>query len=339
VGRSITVLFPPDRVAEEAEFQRRIAAGQRVEHFETVRIRKNGSHIDISVTLSPILDETGRPAAISKIARDITARKRAENRLRAHENLLRITLASIGDAVINTDNAGRVTFMNPVGERLTGWSDGEARGRPLQDVFRIVNEKTGQGVENPATRALRDGIIVGLANHTLLIARDGTRRPIDDSAAPIHDDDGRIFGTVLVFRDVSARRATEHGLQQLAAIVASSDDAIVGKTVDGIVTSWNAGAERIFGYSAAEMLGRPITVLFPPDRLGEEADLMARVGRGERVEHFDTVRVRKTGEPIHVSVTLSSVRNEDGEIVGLSKSARDITERLELIARERGGPP
>jgi PAS domain S-box-containing protein len=335
IGRSITILFPPDRLPEETEFQRRIRAGQRVEHFETVRVRKDGTLVDISVSLSPIPDVQGRPVAISKIARDITSRKRAESQLRAQENLLRMTLTSIGDAVITTDEAGRVTFLNPIAERLTGWSAAESQGRPLTDVFRIVDEETGRGVENPVTRALREGVVVGLANHTVLIDRSGVRRPIDDSAAPIHDDAGRVLGAVLVFRDVSVRREADQALQRLAAIVTSSDDAIVSKTMNGVVTSWNEGAERIFGYSASEMIGRPITTLFPPDRRGEEEHFMERIGRGERVEHFDTIRVRKTGEPIHVSVTLSPIRDRSGQIVGVSKIARDIGERVELAAREQ----
>jgi PAS domain S-box-containing protein len=335
IGQPITILFPPDRLDEEVEFRRLIRAGQRVEHFETVRVRKDGTLVDISVTLSPIPDEMGRPIAISKIARNITARKRTESRLGAQENLLRMTLASIGDAVITTDQAGRVTFLNPIGEELTGWTDAEARGRPLSDVFQIVNELSGHPVEDPTSRALREGIVVGLANHTVLIDRAGVRHPIDDSAAPIRDESGRIFGAVLVFRDVSARRKADEAMQRLAAIVDSSDDAIVSKTIEGIVTSWNGGAQRIFGYTASEMIGRPITTLFPPDRLGEEADFMERIGRGQRVEHFDTIRVRKTGELIHVSVTLSPIRAEDGRIVGVSKIARDIGERVELAERER----
>jgi PAS domain S-box-containing protein len=127
----------------------------------------------------------------------------------------------------------------------------------------------------------------------------------------------------------------EEDLQRLAAIVDSSDDAIVGKTLQGIVTSWNAGAERMFGYTPAEIVGRPITVLFPPDRLVEEAEILSRISRGERVEHFETVRVRKDGRFLHVSVTVSPIRNKQGDIVGASKIARDVTERVKLIAREQ----
>src|SRR5262249_58214935 len=129
--------------------------------------------------------------------------------LHRQSELLRITLASIGDAVICTDAGGRVTFMNGVAAALTGWPQAEAVGWPLTEVFRIVNDRTRAPVENPALRALREGTTTGMANHTVLIARDGTERPIDDSAAPIRDDIGAPMGAVLVFRDVNQRRGAE----------------------------------------------------------------------------------------------------------------------------------
>ena len=133
--------------------------------------------------------------------------------LQEQREWLRVTLSSIGDAVITTDIKGCVTFLNPVAESLTGWTQDEAAGVPLESVFKIVNEETRQTVENPATRALREGVIVGLANHTLLIAKDGTERPVDDSAAPIRKSSGKVAGVVLVFRDVSERRQQERLVQ------------------------------------------------------------------------------------------------------------------------------
>jgi two-component system CheB/CheR fusion protein len=131
--------------------------------------------------------------------------------------LLQATLSSVGDAVIATDASGNVAFLNPVAQGLTGWTQEEAAGEPLDRVFRIVNEDTRRPVENPATRALREGTVVGLANHTVLIARDGTERPIEDSAAPIKDDAGRVGGCVLVFRDVTERRMAERAVRDALA--------------------------------------------------------------------------------------------------------------------------
>lgn len=152
-------------------------------------------------------------AALEKVSlrRRLAAQQRA---LERSQNQLRVTLASIGDGVIATDLAGQVTFMNPVAEALTGWPAAEARGRPLAEVFAIVQESSREPAENPALRALREGRVVGLANHTLLIARDGSERPIDDSAAPIRDALGEVFGAVLVFRDVTYRHRLEDELHQ-----------------------------------------------------------------------------------------------------------------------------
>src|SRR5438132_11157405 len=272
-------------------------------------------------------EERLRSVALQNAQSILLARRRAEEELRKQSEWLRITLASIGDAVISADADGRLTFMNGVAESLTGWPQAEAIGRPLSDVFRIVNERTREPVENPAVRALREGTIVGPANHTILIARDGTERLIDDSAAPIRDDSGAAVGAVLVFRDITGRRGAEEAQARLAAIVESSQDAIVSKTLDGIILSWNSGAERLFGYAPHEAIGRPVTLIIPPDRQDEEYEILARIARGERVEHFETVRVSKQGRPIDISLTVSPVRDSAGRIIGASKVARAITDR------------
>jgi PAS domain S-box-containing protein len=157
--------------------------------------------------------ESNRTESILLAIEDITARKRTEEALAAHQEWLRVTLRSIGDAVIATDIAGRVTLMNPVAEVLTGWPATEAAGKPLEQVFRIVHEETRQTVENPVTKAVREGAVVGLANHTLLIGKGGEERPIDDSAAPIRDASGGVIGVVLVFHDITERRRIERAAQ------------------------------------------------------------------------------------------------------------------------------
>ena len=276
-----------------------------------------------------------RAVALQNSQSILAARRQAEEALRLHSEWLRITLASIGDAVITTDAGGRVTFMNAVAQALTGWSQTDALGQLLTDVFPIVHEETRQPVDNPALRALKTGTIVRLANHTVLLARTGEERPIDDSAAPIRDESGATIGAVLVFRDVSERKRTDLFRAHLAAIVESSDDAIVSKTLQGIILSWNKGAERLFGYTASEAVGQPVTMLIPPERRDEEHDILARIARGTPIEHFETVRLSKDGRRLDVSLTVSPIRDASGGIVGASKVARDISRRKTLEARDR----
>lgn len=270
------------------------------------------------------------------------AMRRARYRASERGELLRVTLGSIGDAVLSTDIDGRVTYLNPVAESLTGWTAQDALGRPVGEIFRIVDEKKHEPVESPVTRALRDGIVTGLANHTVLITRDGVERPIDDSAAPIKDDHGRVAGCVLIFRDISERRRWEEqdssralSARLLASIVESSDDAIISKSLEGIIQSWNAGAERLLGYSAEEAVGRHISLIIPPDRMAEEDHIIASLRAGRRVEHFETERVRKDGTLIQLSLTVSPVRDAEGNVTGASKIARDITERRRAEAERQ----
>src|SRR5690606_16536718 len=180
----------------------------------------------------------------------------------------------------------------------------------------------------------RERRIVELANHTSLVGRDGSEVPIEDTAAPIHSRDGEIAGAVLVFRDVTTtRRAIEASLF-LAAIVQSSDDAIIGQTLDGNIASWNRGAEKLYGYTAAEAIGQPMSLLVPEDHSDEVPEIIERVKRGENIEHFETERVRKDGRRVHVSLTISPVMDGEGEVMGASKVARDITARIEEDRRK-----
>ncbi|HEX8000945.1 MAG TPA: PAS domain S-box protein [Pyrinomonadaceae bacterium] len=411
------------------------------------------------------------------------ARARAESvaqALRESREQFSTTLKSIGDAVIATNADGLVTFMNAVAEELTGWELQQARGRSLAEVFRIVNEQTRSEVESPVSKVFREDRIVGLANHTLLLAKDGREIPIEDSGAPIRDEAGRITGVVLVFHDVTERRRTEMALgkseeryrafvensseaiwrcefeppvsidlpedlmieeyyksgylaecndamaqmygferaqeiigarlddllvrsdaanveflrsfarsgfrladvesheldregqekfflnnlvgiiedrlllrvwgtqnditerkraeeirARLAAIVESSNDAIIGKTLEGIVTNWNKSAQQMYGYSEEEIIGQPISVIVPQECAGELTKILERIRNGEPVNYLETVRVRKDGTRINVSISVSPIRNSTGRIIGAATIARDITERIRLFEREQ----
>jgi PAS domain S-box-containing protein len=215
VGKPVTILIPADRQDEEADILRRIRAGQRVDHFETVRRAKDGRLLDISLTISPVRDATGTIVGASKVARDITELKRVAHALAAQGEWFRVTLGSIGDAVIASDQTGRVTFLNPAAERLTGWRNTEAFGKPLVEVATILDEATRQPVYDPVDLTVQGGGSVDPAKHTLLRGRDGTEWPFDHTAALILDDQGEVLGVVLVCRDVTAKRQAES--ERLAA--------------------------------------------------------------------------------------------------------------------------
>jgi PAS domain S-box-containing protein len=244
------------------------------------------------------------------------------------EKYLQTLLASIGDAVISTDAAGRITLANPVAQALLRANEDQIIGKSFDEVFRLENQTTRAKVESPVAKVLRGDAVVGLANNTLLIAHDGTELLIEDNAAPIHDKSGKLEGVVLVFRDSTARHQLEASRRLLASIVQSSDDAIISKTLDGLVTSWNESAERIFGYSQREMIGKTISTIAVSARADEMPQILKRIRNGERIDHYETVRKAKDGRLINVSLTVSPLYDGEGRIVGASKIARDITEEL-----------
>ena len=217
IGKPVTILIPPELQDEEPKILARMRRGERIDHFETVRIRKDGRRVDVSLTISPVRNANGEIIAVSKVARDITEVKAATRQLDAQREWLRVTLASIGDAVIATDEHLNVAFMNPVAERLTGWRSVEATGQTCDSVFRLLDQKTRQWIPNVALRLTGEGEKFILNEDMLLVARDGTERPIEDSGAPILGRDGRILGVVLVFRDASDKRILEAERQAASA--------------------------------------------------------------------------------------------------------------------------
>ena len=192
---------------EEFPLFRALSFGELVRAEEINYRRGDGTFAVFSVDSAPIFDLEGRIVAAVSTFNDISERKRAEEALFQEKELAQVTLRSIGDAVITTDAQGQVQYLNPIAETLTGWTQTEAQGLPLPEVFQIINETTRERVANPAAKALQENTIVGLANHTILIARNGDEFAIDDSAAPIRSSDGQVIGAVLVFHDVTQNRS------------------------------------------------------------------------------------------------------------------------------------
>jgi PAS domain S-box-containing protein len=267
------------------------------------------------------------------------AQRRAEltaGEFAAERERLRITLQSIGDAVIATDTSGCVTSMNAVAEELTGWRSREAGGRPLSEVFRIVNERSRRAVVNPVERVLAEGRIVGLANHTVLVAKDGTERPIDDSAAPIRDEDGDLVGVVLVFRDLTENRRKEALLrrseQELNDFFENANMGLHWVGPDGIIQRVNRAELELLGYEHDEYVGRHIAE-FHADRPAID-DILRRLKAGETIQDYPARLKCKDGSIRDVLIN-SSVLWENGVFVHTRCFTLDVTERKRAEERLR----
>ena len=222
------------------------------------------------------------------------------------------------------DLEGRALFVNEAGRELVGLPDLETvRSTRIIEYFAAEDQPRVIGEVLPAVR--NSGFWEGELNFRNFAT--GQLVPVLYNIFPIRNSSGEIIAYGTVTRNLYEARLAEQRLHSLASIVETSDDAIVSKNLDGVITSWNKGAERVFGYSAAEAVGQPITIVIPGDRHGEERDILTRIRRGERIDHFETVRQRKDGSLIAVSITVSPVKNAEGKIVGASKIARDITEQ------------
>jgi len=257
--------------------------------YELTYIRKDGSRFPAVVSVTALRDAQNAIIGYLLIGTDNTARKQVEAEkqhlleiqeethkqlqqtnatLQVSEEKLAVTLNSIGDAVIATDAEARVTLLNPFAEQLTGWKQAEASGRPVDEIFHIINKETRQPATIPVLETLAHGTIQGLANHTVLIARDGSECDIADSCAPIRGRDGQVAGAVLVFRDVTGEYAAQQALRDSSALIQT----ILNTVVDGIITlharggiveTVNPAAERMFGYTAAELVGQNFSLLIP----------------------------------------------------------------------------
>lgn len=206
LGKPIGIIFPDDRISEETELIQRIKNNESITHFETVRKNKHGQRMDVSISLSPLRDHQGVLIGVSGIVRDISIEATLKNALRVQHERLKVTMDSIGDAVITTNALGQIDYLNPIAQKMTGWTLEEALGQPLNQVFNIINEKTRLPCPDPVQLCLTENRIFGLAEDTVLINKHGIEFGISDSAAPIRGKQNEVLGVVLVFHDVTQQR-------------------------------------------------------------------------------------------------------------------------------------
>ncbi len=286
---------------------------------------RDGAEVVVASRWSLQRNQSGAPTAILEINRDITDSKQAEIALGESEGRLAGVIQSAMDSIITTDEAQRILVFNTAAEKMFRCPAAEALGQP---VTRFIPQRYHAAHPRHIRKFGENGVsarAMGALGKLWAVRANGEEFQIEASISHIEAAGKKLFTVIL--RDITERVQAEEIREHLAAVVDSSDDAIISKDLNGIINAWNRGAEKIFGYPAAEIMGRPMLMLFPPERANEETDILARIRRGESVEHFETVRVCKDGKKIDVSVTISPVRDSSGTIVGASKIARDITER------------
>jgi two-component system cell cycle sensor histidine kinase/response regulator CckA len=317
IGQPIATIIPEHVHEESLQVLRDIAAGQSMARYETVRRRKGGSLVHVSLVVAPVRNSKRQIIGYSFNAHDLTERKRGEDCER-----LAAVVESSDDAIIGHSLKGTIFAWNSGAAKLFGYSSSEAVGEPIQML--LPPERASE--ESEILERVRNGERV---NHfeTVRLRKNGSHVPVSVAISSIRDRTGAIIGASQIARDITDRVCAEEMRERLAAVVDSSDDAIIGNSPDGTITAWNPGAENLFGYSASEAVGKPIQMLVPPERANEEAAILTRIRLGKRLDHFETVRMQKDGKRIDVSVTTSPIRDSTGTIIGASKIARDITER------------
>jgi PAS domain S-box-containing protein len=291
--------------------------------IECLAKRPDGTHFWFTASSAVLRDANGKITGGIHLLEDITEKKEKELEGRDH---FRAMVETSPECVKIVAADGTLLQMNAVGIRMAGASLAEELiGSNVYDLiapedrdrFREFNQRVCHG----ETGSLAFD----------MINLQGARRQMETHATPLHQYGGRTV-QLAITRDVTERSEAERASLLLGEIVNSSDDAIISKNLDGVITSWNIGAERLFGYRADEVVGQPVTILIPADRLQEEPRILNRLKRGERVDHFETIRKRKDGVLLDISLTISPVKDRNGKIVGVSKIARDITERKRVQA-------
>ena len=312
-------IHPEDR--QRAEEQRVRGFRDKADYVQDYRVvLPDGTIKHLHVIGHPVLTEAGEVLEFVGTGVDVTVHKRAEETLRQAGAYNRSLIETSLDPFVTIDKQGKISDVNAATEQVTGYTREQLIGTDFSDYF-TEPEKAHAGYQQAFDQGFVRDYELEIGN------RNGEITPVLYNASVYRDDTGNVIGVFAAARDITKQKLTEEARSRLAAIVESSDDAIISKDLDGTITSWNEGAERLYGYSAAEALGRPISILLPPDQQDEIAGLLRQIGQGIRIERYETERVRKDGRTINVSLTLSPVRNSRGVIIGASAIAHDITER------------
>lgn len=294
-------------------------------------VRKDGSLIWVRINAAFIRDDSGKAIKTVAIVEDISERKKIQRELQDREQNLAVTLQSIGDGVIVTDINGLVTNMNIIAEKLTGFSFKEAKGKNLTQVFNIINAKTRNQVENPVEKVIRHGEIVGLANHTLLISKDGSEYQIADSAAPIKENNGNVIGVVLVFRDQTeeykAQQSLEENEKKLRLIFETSPDAIILSSMpNGEIVEVNEGFSKLTGYSYEEAIGKSTAELGLWKNSSERETIVSRMIADGKIDNIEGVYTKKNGTEIICYTSARFLVVNDRKY--LFSVTRDVTEKI-----------
>jgi len=320
IGESIFKMVPQAYFAQQQALFAKVLRGERIAQLRSRMITQAGNEFPVSLTISPVKDDRGKVIGASHIIRDISMELDAE----AKQAILASIIETSEDAIISKTLDGIITSWNVGAEKIFGYKAEEVLGKSI--LILIPQERTME--EDYILSTIKKGIRIQHFQ-TSRIAKDGEELPISLTVSPVKDKEGNIIGISKIARNISKERKAAERHEILAAIVESSDDAIISKDLNGIILSWNTGAQKIFGYSEEEVIGRHISILIPAYRLEEENQIISSIKKGVKVDHFQTKRLTKSGKELDISLTVSPIKDLDGNIIGASKVARDITQQKE----------